>query len=872
MIIKIWQYRDQIKDLVGGAAKQARSFDIAIGCSSYIIGLAASGEHHNAFVTAERVGEYAIIDPEGEGSHRIVERYADNLSSNKVQDHVRDMAVYAAGAGLDRLWHMTWSHRKGEAVDSASMRRQRATICRIMGIEECPSVGAFHGDTPNSHGHHLSVSINAATGGNVSFGYGWWKEAAQIAIAVCEYQEGLGPEPNRRYVADETGVYHTFSDIKIADPRGSIIKNADGKIDHQLIHSIQSQHEIIFDNNKAGPNDLAGEEWPMSRVAHILAAPRIQNAKDWPDLHSRLARVGLRYVKVGNTAVLETVPQNGKQKSLKIAAGKAYSNAALGKLQAKFGTPYVPPCPDLKVRPFVMPRFDKPTTDRKKENSAARWDLSQEAKKLTSHMQTDNLDRQEDYRDGKKGANYNYLASRQRQMAEEELSVAKQFAVAIGARRTRRKRSPDTGKLLPKPTISTQFLAIIWSRFKPDNGKVKADIKGKLAKRYQIEKRLGRIEYYEGKRLMFVETQNMIAIRSTARRAQIDALRLAAAKLSSVRIFGKPAAIANTVFLAAELGLQLEDQQNSSGEKHCAQIEREPHRGILERHRVWLDVAPKLKVHRDKERAAKQKRRQQAELFTDSKIETLGMRNQIAREAARNKQLNDPLPGRASRILDNMDRNTLLLASSRGTRGGYRYLDDPALFNAFSKTPEALLLSETQMRLEAIEHTQMEQRKWFCAAMHSDRIIVKGGKVEISKPEDHWVIAFHEQQKDDPTFNRLMAVSYLRPDRFKFDTDIPPEIVAWRSARATNKQQMADYIADELHLRVRSDKRDPQSGAEECRRIFQLIPYEAQALRDTPGHFLSQYKNWSFRKPDESEAQWERRRKLIIRINNSRGR
>ena len=74
MIIKIWQYRDQIKDLVGGAAKQARSFDIAIGCSSYIIGLAASGEHHNAFVTAERVGEYAIMDPEGRGSHRIVER------------------------------------------------------------------------------------------------------------------------------------------------------------------------------------------------------------------------------------------------------------------------------------------------------------------------------------------------------------------------------------------------------------------------------------------------------------------------------------------------------------------------------------------------------------------------------------------------------------------------------------------------------------------------------------------------------------------------------------------------------------------------------------------------------------------------------
>ena len=133
-------------------------------------------------------------------------------------------------------------------------------------------------------------------------------------------------------------------------------------------------------------------------------------------------------------------------------------------------------------------------------------------------------------------------------------------------------------------------------------------------------------------------------------------------------------------------------------------------------------------------------------------------------------------------------------------------------------------------------------------------------------------MAFYEQQKDDPTFNRLIAVSYLRPDRFKFDTDIPPEIVTWRSARATNKQQMADYIADELHLRARTDKRDPKSGAEECRRIFNLIPYEAQALRDTPGHFLSQYKNWSFRKPDESEAQWERRRKLIIRNNNSWGR
>ena len=874
MIIKIWQYRSQAKNLVGGGAQQARSFDVALGCSAYILNIEAPSVGNEAYRTAERVGDYATADSEagsvGHGQHRILDRYTDNLVSDDLNEQVSELAVHAGAAGLENVWHLTWSHHPDEAVDPGIMRKERQTIRRILGIQDCPGVGAYHGDEDHDHGHDLTVSIDPATGDSVKLGEYWWKEAAQIACAVCVYEHDLKAEPNRRYVADSTGVYHTFSDRRVAEADGSFVRGDDGKADHRVIKAIQKEHAEVFEDNSTPDGEVSGAQWPMTKAVKVLAAPRIKKAKTWREVHRNLARGGFRYKKVGNTGVLEAVQHGSKREDREIAAGDAYANAALRKLSKRLNQKYEPPPDDLFVPDFIMPRYEKVADSSKVVTKAEKRTLKSEAKKIDEHLRADNRTRQHDAKkDGYKS--YNEQVSRRAAVSEIEQEFARDFSIGIGARPRRRKPlTRQNTKSAAKPLNAAYFASIIWSAFRSREVQRRDKAAAKLKRRYRVVQNLGRTEYWDGDRLAFIETQNLIAIRSSARKAKIDALRLAKAKLSTVRVFGKADAIADTVFLAAELGLQLENHQMEAGEKHKERLNDDRNRSLVRRHDVWSRIKPKLRSLLQEKLVDRSRRRSQANEFDSKTISRSETANAVAQESEKHQHGGTTQLGDARKMLNTIDRNTLMLASSRIERGSYRYLDDPVLLQKFAETPQELLLPELQRRLEAIDRVQQEQRKWVCAATLNGRITVADGKVETSHPEDRWVPAFYKQQSSDPTFRRLMMVSQLRPDRFQLDPDIPPEIVAWREARSTDDLSMAAYIADELHLRTRTNRQDRNSGSEERDRMFAAIPNEAQALRDTAGTFHSEYSSRTYRRPDETDKQWSRRQAIIKQNNRQR--
>lgn len=212
MIAKIWTYKLP-EGAKGGAAKQGAAYDIALGSSSYILGVTPGARALATFELAQRVGDYVgapDIDPE-----RILRSYASKLISTGPVERASELAAHAATAGLDRVYHIVWSHKEDDDLDAETMAQHRDIFRRVLNADRCPSVGADHGDEDNLHHHELFVAIDLLTGDKISFGQGWYIEACHIALSICEYRSALEPEPNRRYVADDTGVYHMLTGIQI---------------------------------------------------------------------------------------------------------------------------------------------------------------------------------------------------------------------------------------------------------------------------------------------------------------------------------------------------------------------------------------------------------------------------------------------------------------------------------------------------------------------------------------------------------------------------------------------------------------------------------------------------------------------------------
>ncbi|RYE61323.1 MAG: hypothetical protein EOO82_02125, partial [Oxalobacteraceae bacterium] len=360
MIIKVLRFKHTASSTPGAAARARTCRKTGAGLARYIISreeadlsdvevseMISGGQDGNAGTAAAAAGSYVTNDMGLPG--RVVSVEGSHLNGDDPQFWIDQMAEHAEAAGIDRLYHIIFSHRPDEPVTPEMMSRHRSIIRRVMNLEYSPGLGAMHGDEDHGHYHEFDVAVAGPDGKYPKVGQGWRIEASHIAIAICENVSRLKPEPMRRYVADETGVYHFLSNTRVADADGRII------LDRKEMRTLQINHDELVAAAKLHGEQGHDLKWGDGMVLENLVRPHIQKSKSWDELHRSLARIGVRYVCSGGIATVkfnrEGVDEGGYHPK------DFYPRATPGHLKTRFGAPYQPPPPNLWVRSFIAHRY-----------------------------------------------------------------------------------------------------------------------------------------------------------------------------------------------------------------------------------------------------------------------------------------------------------------------------------------------------------------------------------------------------------------------------------------------------------------------------------------------------------------------------------
>ena len=815
MIIKIWRYKVAGYEAGRPRTRQTSAFDLVYGCGAYIARRVQTEAQRETFENAELIGEFA---PDAVRAGDYLTGHDDrddflgatshNLDSETIEEQIGEMAEIAASAGLEHFYHYTWSHRPGEVFTFREMREQNRTIRRILNASACPAIEAHHGETddcsakePHGHGHTILMSIDE-NGKGQPLANGWYKEAAQIAIAVAERDFGLRPEPMRRYIATERGVENFLTGDVVADRTGRILpsKNpdrvdADGVPlpDGGLMSRVRRKHDAIIAANEAPEGCEPGQEWSLETYARVVIAPRIQAANGWQETHRFLAPLGVRYVKVGNTGRLEAIGPGGAPTGKWVAAGAAYSNAGLGKLMKRFkNEEYIPPPTDLDFRPLTMPVYNRAEPEEAQREEAERVRVTEiaalksEAKKVEAHIASVDKQRRNAIREAKLGAGYNDAVAQQAALHREEKQLVHDFLVSKGAQRVRKdgKRAKD------KPAdrkLWSKVRCLLWGPLRSREKDQKRKRRAELEKRYRIKSSGRGLEYRlhstpDTEPADFIETDALVCVQSPVRRVNIDALRVAEDKFATLRVTGTQRAIGDTIKVAAELGLTLLDEQAEAAKLHVGAVQVRETRSLLEVSRVFYELLPK-----------RQRARQEAKRDEQSRRARITEINQAGHpfhlQALLARYLADPsrtvaggddselLEGRR-KLKEDISYDHLLLASSRYRRNfaghEYRFIDEPSLQKVFVNNPEMLVDQDVQLTLRAAEAIQLDKRRWIAGAVASGTATIKDGGLEIAGKDAKWARDFWKAQGSDPTFRRLITVARARPERFPFAAALRP--------------------------------------------------------------------------------------------------
>lgn len=842
MIIKIWRYKVRQGKGPRPRTAQKNAFDIAFGCASYIAGLMIEPgcvkEFENALVDgdgssdARRAGDYIVRQDD----HDVAGTLGHGLGDGGIVEQIQQMAVAAAAAGLEHFYHYTWSHRDGEMFAPYELARQNRTIRRVLEASSCPSLEAYHREErrgkPQIHGHGNLLSVDQSGKGK-PLAHSWYREAAHLAIAVVERDDGLRPEPMRRYVATEEGVFGLFTGIRVADRSGRIVRTRDTtKVDREgeplpdggMMAHARRQHEAMINGNDAPEGYEPGAQWPLERFAEVVIAPRIKNAHNWQEVHRNLAPLGIQYIVVGNTGRLIAIGENGEPSGEWVGAGAAYPNASPKRLNERFGSEkFEPPRSKLDLRPLIMPVFNRPdeaSEERVEKKELVRQEAAQlkpEIEAIERHLADEGRSRRKEIQQAKLGKDHNRAIAEEAARRRQEEETVREFAIAKGARRTRR-TATNKPEVAERISGWRPICLIIWGALSKRRRKASANRRAALDKRYEIRSKEGRVEYWlrgpaGDTTLAFVESENLITVRHTARRVNIDALEIASEKYERVRIAGTQRAISDSVKIAAELDLILEDKQAEAGQEHRKAVAARTTGSILEAALRFSTTSD----DRARARQAASRDRKERDIFRTEAVRGEGTRSLKAMVAAYldNNQrtlahADDAAVIEARRRLDqDIDHDRLFLASSRYhlSYAGHhvRFLDDSALTRAFRGSPELLIDRELQDRLRAIETIQLDKRRIIAAAIMAGAASISNGELSMEGPQAAWAQDFWKAQRSDPTFQRLIAVARARPDRFTYDENARPGERSRALALQNNEPALAKAIKRQMHAYERTN-------------------------------------------------------------------
>ena len=352
MIAKSISYAHLFKDIATISSGDRRALFAGWAVAKYVLGLELDQDEATLVREASNIGSYGP-DDRGDDT-RVLDAAIFNLEEGTEQDQALEFAYRVAASGKTSLRQIVVAYGD-EPVTNEMAARHRDIFRRLLRAENKPMIYSNHGDTRFGHFHLAVCTADAKSGKVGEWGQGKEIEALHIALAICEAQDNLQPEPNRRYVADETGVYHTWSGFRIAEPNGDIINRGAFK----AVEAEQAE----FDAEVLAPSDAyVGQALPNPKAITLLARAVSRQAKSWDEWHRGLARVGIRYepYRVKGEIAGGHLVANGVLDKSDDRIPASDVNAGYKRLCNKLGKcPYEAPASDIRVRSFVAPAYRK---------------------------------------------------------------------------------------------------------------------------------------------------------------------------------------------------------------------------------------------------------------------------------------------------------------------------------------------------------------------------------------------------------------------------------------------------------------------------------------------------------------------------------
>jgi len=775
-----------------------------------------------------QMGKYPVND-KGDDD-RIRDRDSMKLNGKDYDERALAFAYLNAKFGRKALKHIVVSYREGP-VSLEMAERHRDTFLRVLGAENCAGFYGLHGDTDHPH-FHLALCAYDLTDENLNkWGQGFEIEAIHIALALCERDDMMPCEPNRRYVADKSGVYHTLSGIKVADKDGCIYRSA------QMLRIPGLQHKL--EQQIRTPDGLEeGAAVPADTSIKILGRAALECAHDWGRFHQGLARVGLRYElyeAAGKIIGGYLVPIDAESDATpRVKASEI--GAGYKKLVGRFGdVEYKQPPSDLWFRPFQTlgyvgkPDLEIRADEREKQQRLAEDEGLKNLKaEIASRHHIDGLSSKaiEKAREAKKlkrslpspGENEDALKNEDASYRAHERHFVDGLERALTQERGEKRGRPR------KEPVE----AVMWGAATS----IEDDVPP-LAQNYFAIRSEGRRSFYDGELLAFSETRNFVALHSNREQHQIDALLFAHKKFGAIRIEAPRKQRRQLLKLAIEYGILLDGshqaevrmiatraaavqllkpprlRQRSAGSRSMSSNSPAPdsdrnvngvslHHPLTKEARLRRNRRLRLADLRYQSQRDGRERQHRCSLhFPAYSIPWMEERNEAALEA----RGPNPPPNEANvarRKLDAIDRNELMLVSSIGEHHEYRFLDDQRLLAAFSSNKRWLLFADIQNRLQAMAAIQAHEQRWVAVAAERGRVKFEKEGLKLVHKADDWAIQFYRKQGHDARFQRLIMLAKLTPKRLKTDLDLHPGMAAWREAHHAGDTKLASYIAHEL--------------------------------------------------------------------------
>ncbi len=840
MIAKLIGIKSQLMSGASLATGAQKVRDYGWTLAKYVAALKLDKEDLARLHELGEMGKYPVNDKGDE--NRIRDRGTMHLEGEDYDQRALAFAYLTAQFGPRALKHIVVSYRDGP-VSLEMAERHRDTFLRVLGAENCAGFYGLHGDTARPH-FHLALNAYDLTQKNLNkWGQEFEIEALHIASALCERDDMLLSEPNRRYVADETGVYHTLSGIKVADENGRILNAS------RMLRVPGLQHKI--EDQLRTPDGLeAGNSVPAETSIKIFAKAARESARDWGGFHRGLARVGLRYEPyeaAGKIVGGYFVPVDAEEPN-KVRVKASAIGAGYKKLVDRFNqTEYEEPPADVWFRPFQTLGFvGEPPANADSRNREREIQRAEDERlaMLTAEIAV---------RHGRDGLSARAIqkarAAKQRKKLGQSLDqdddpLNDQSAkyrkyerdFIEGVKRTiKQERGATRGRKRAKPIDG-----LLWGV----SSSVVDDQPAWLDK-YNPMRLHGIREFYDGEVLAFTETRNFVALHSSSKQHRIDALLLAQKKFGTIRIEGSRKERKRLIKLAVELGIPLDRSHEGEVERIKRRTTSEQSRGRISEPGLKAQLEPYQDAKNsqsdsgvgddpDKEAHALRKNRQRRlnDLRYLVQRDSRERRHRVERhfpayhmswlqegnESAADVRGPNPPPNesiRARRKLEGIDRNRLMLASSQKCYEGYRFLDDKVLTTAFTAPKRWLMLPEIQKHLKALAAIQEHERHWIASAAQSARVTIEKDELLTIRKVDDWATEFYHRQRNDPHFQAKILLARLAPKRFALDLDVHPGIAAWRQAHREGDAEVASYIAYELdRMAVKHGEVSVPNGAE----------------------------------------------------------